>query len=129
MATTQMWQGSKFNMEREIVPGSVIFKLTGPFTVRDMYGLLTPDELRAMFESVTQDSETLSHVLDLSGVPYLDSSGLGMIATQYARCNKKGIRLTVIGSNERVMEQFRMTKLNTLIPMAATVEEAGVHRA
>jgi anti-anti-sigma factor len=121
-----MWRGSKFNVERVVAPGSVIFKLTGPFTVRDMYGSLTPDQLRAMFESVTQDSETRRHVLDLSGVPYLDSSGLGMIASQFARCQKRGIRLTVIGSTERVMEQFRMTKLDTLIPMAASMEEAEV---
>ena len=127
MATSQMWQGSKFNVEREVAPGSVIFKLTGPFTVRDMYGSLTPDQLREMFESVTQDSATQHHVLDLSGVPYLDSSGLGMIASQFARCQKKGIRLTVIGSTERVMEQFRMTKLDTLIPMAGSMEEAEQH--
>ena len=126
MATSQMWKGSKFNIEREEgkTPGSVIFRLSGPFTARDMYGSLTPVALREMFESVTRDGGTAVHILDLAGVPYMDSAGLGMIASQYARCYTEGIRLIAVGVSARVMEQFKMTRLDTLIPMAATVEEA-----
>jgi anti-anti-sigma factor len=125
----QMWKGSKFSIDRKKGerPGEVIFRLAGPFTARDMYGSLTPVALREMFESVARDGGTAVHVLDLTGVPYMDSSGLGMIASQYARCYEAGIQMIAVGVTPRVMEQFRMTRLDTLIRMSAAVEDEKVH--
>ena len=53
MAVAQVWKSTKFAIERHHgkAPGTVIFRLTGPFTARDMYGALSPDALRGTFEA------------------------------------------------------------------------------
>ena len=121
----QIWKGSRFNIEREAgkAPGSVIFRFSGPFTARDMYGTLAPIALRELFEAAPGNV----HILDLTGVPYMDSAGLGMIANQYARCEAAGIQLIAVGACPRLLEQFRITRLDTLIPVAATIEDAEVN--
>jgi anti-anti-sigma factor len=129
MATSQMWKGTKFNIEREAgaVPGSIIFRLSGPFTARDMYGSVTPVALRELFETAPADGPSSLQIIDLTAVPYVDSAGLGMIATQYARCQRQGIRFFAVGAGPRVLEQFRITHLDTIIPMAATAEDVSLN--
>ena len=50
--TAQIWKSSKFTIERNQgkVPGTVIFRLSGPFTARDMHASLSPSALRNTFE-------------------------------------------------------------------------------
>ena len=44
MTQVQIWKSSPFTIERKQgkAPGTVISRLCGPFTARDMYGSLTP---------------------------------------------------------------------------------------
>jgi anti-anti-sigma factor len=120
----QVWKGSRFSIDREEGPGVVVFRLAGPFTARDMYGTVTPEALRGMFAALPRDGEPGKQIFDLSQVPYMDSAGLGMIASQLARCQAAGVRLVLAGVSARVLELLRMTKLDGLIPMAATLDEA-----
>lgn len=78
MAVAQVWKSSKFTIERNQgkMPGTVIFRLSGPFTARDMHGALSPNELRNTFESEEGAPHAL-HILDLTEVPYMDSAGWG----------------------------------------------------
>jgi anti-anti-sigma factor len=128
MSQAQIWKGSAFTIERKEgkAPGTVIFHLSGPFTARDMYGSLTPNALRSMFNFESMSSEELPavNIFDLSDVPYMDSMGLGMIVTQYVRCQGKGIRFIAAGMSPRVLELFKMTKVDTIVPMVGTIEEA-----
>ncbi len=91
MAVAQVWKSSKFTIERSQgkTPGTIVFRLSGPFTARDMYGALSPNELRNTFESEEGTPHAL-HILDLSEVPYIDSAGLGLIVSHYVRCQNRG---------------------------------------
>jgi hypothetical protein len=53
-----------------------------------------------------------------------DSAGMGAIINHYVHCQNKGVQLIVAGVNSRVMELFKMTKVDTVIALAGTVEEA-----
>jgi hypothetical protein len=68
MAVAQVWKSSKFTIERNQgkTPGTFIFRLSGPFTARDMYGRLSPDALRNTFESEEGDDPHTLHILDLT---------------------------------------------------------------
>lgn len=66
------------------------------------------------------------NILDLTAVPYMDSAGLGVIVTHYERCQGKGIRIIVANASPRVLELFRMTKVDGILPLAATVEEVDI---
>jgi anti-anti-sigma factor len=121
----QIWKGSAFTIERQAgkAPGTSIFRFTGPFTARDMFASLSPDAMRNLFESDLNETQTLA-IFDLTGVPYMDSIGLGMMVSQHVRCKGKDIRMVAVGVNPRVLQLLQLTKLDTFIPMAATVEEA-----
>jgi anti-anti-sigma factor len=130
MTEPQVSQGTAFNIERKEgkAPSTVIFRLSGPFTARSMYGSLTPLALRDLFnfQSLTGEQAPLVNILDLTRVPYMDSSGLGMIVTHYVHCQGKGIRLILAGVSPRVLELFKMTKVDTTLPTVTTVEEVDI---
>lgn len=50
--------------------------------------------------------------------------GLGMIVSQHVRCQAKGLRMVAAGASPRVQQLFKLTKVDTFIPMVATVEDA-----
>ena len=126
MTVAQIWKSTKFFIERSQgkALGSVIFRFSGPFTARDMYSSLSPDALRNIFELPTDTAQPAVHILDLSEVPYMDSRGLGMIVSNYVRCQRNGTRMIAAGVRPRVLELFQLTKVENLFPMIATVEEA-----
>ncbi|WP_353068168.1 STAS domain-containing protein [Tunturibacter empetritectus] len=131
MTVAQVWKSSKFTIERSQgeKPGTVVFRLSGPFTARDMHASLSPDVLRSTFESEEGSDPHAPpvaprHVLDLTEVPYMDSAGLGLIVSHYVRCQSRGVRLVLAGVSSRVLQLFEMTKVDKFFPRAATVEEA-----
>src|ERR1700722_12394595 len=130
MTQAQIWKNSPFNIERKDgkAPGTVIFRLCGPFTARDMYGSLTPVDLQNMLDFQSTPSEELPalNILDLTEVPYMDSTGLGMIVRHYVRCQGKGVRMVAAGASERVLELFKLTKMDGVISTSSTVDDADV---
>jgi anti-anti-sigma factor len=126
MGTAQVWKSSKFTIERNQgkTPGTVIFRLAGPFTARDMHSTLSPIELRNTFESEEGTPHVL-HIIDLSDVPYIDSAGLGLIVSHYVRCQGRDVRLVLAGVNPRVIQLLEMTRVDGFLQRIATVEEAN----
>jgi anti-anti-sigma factor len=96
-------------------PGTLILRFTGPVTLRNLFGM--QEQLRGgALPAVT--------ILDLSGVPYMDSAGMGAVINHHVHCQNRGSKMIAAGVNSRVMELFKMTKVHTVIALAATVEEA-----
>jgi anti-anti-sigma factor len=95
--------------------GTVIYRLNGPLTLRNMF------DFQTMLRSGEPPAVT---IIDLTDVPYMDSSGMGMIINQFVRCQGKGVKLIAAGVSSRVLELFKLTKVDTVIPITATVEEA-----
>jgi anti-anti-sigma factor len=127
MIEAQIWKGSSFTVERVQgrSSGTVLFRLRGSFTARDMYGTVAPADLRKMFDfhSAWEEELPTLNILDLTEVPYMDSAGLGMIAAHHVRCRNRGVRMVVAGASARVLEIFKLTHLDSVIAMAAGVEE------
>src|SRR5271170_4127314 len=94
--------------------GTRIVRVAGPLVLPNFFPLKA--ELEKEHTPVT--------ILDLSDVPYMDSAGMGAIINYYVSAQKRGYKLIAAGSNYRVVELFKLTHVDSLIPMAATVEEA-----
>jgi anti-sigma B factor antagonist len=95
--------------------GTLIVRLTGPVTLRNLF----------VFQSYLRGAPlAIVHILDLSGVPYMDSAGMGALINHYVHCSKKDVRLIVTGVSSRVLELFKLTKMDTVISLLPTVEEA-----
>jgi anti-anti-sigma factor len=124
----QIWGGSTFAIERKLgdPPGTVVFRFSGPFTGRDLYASLSPAALRKIFETdPTPDHHARFNILDLTDVPYMDSCGLGLIVSHFVRCQNLGVRVIAAGVSPRVLELLKTTRIDKLIPMAATVADAS----
>ena len=54
-------------------------------------------------------------VMDLSGIDFMDSSGLGLIMGRYALMQRLGGELTLKNPNERVVKIFELAGLGRII--------------
>jgi anti-anti-sigma factor len=62
-------------------------------------------------------------VLDLSGLTFLDSTGLRLMVTADQRARKAGRRLALVKGPETVHRVFTITKLDERLQMVDDVEE------
>ena len=65
-------------------------------------------------------SASVSTVLDLTEVPYMDSAGLGVLTNAYVSYQKHGYRLVLVGVSERVQALLRLTRLDRLFEVYPT---------
>jgi anti-sigma B factor antagonist len=96
-------------------PGTLIFTLNGPLTLRNMF------EFQSQLRSGTPPRLT---IFDLAGVPYMDSAGMGLVMNHYVHCQTRGAKFIVAGANGRVIDLFKVTKVDGVLPLAASTEEA-----
>jgi len=119
-----------FEREEGKAPGTVIFHFSGPFTARTVFESQSPEGVSQMFDLQlmlpTGELPTVN-IFDLTDVEYMDSTGLGMVVRHYVRCQDKGVRFIAAGASPRVLELFKLTNVDTVIPMTATVEEVDAH--
>jgi ABC-type transporter Mla MlaB component len=125
---TELWKSPTFTIERieGHAPKTLIYRVSGPFNARDMYGSMKQVALGNIFDfKPTSGAETPTvHLFDLSAVPQMDSSALGTIVSHFISCRNKGIRVVAVAPSPNVVQLFKFTKVDTLIPTASTIEEA-----
>jgi anti-sigma B factor antagonist len=63
-------------------------------------------------------------VLDLSGVEFLDSTGLGVLVGALNRVRAQDGSLALVLTQERILKVFEITGLRKVFPIHATVAEA-----
>jgi len=63
-------------------------------------------------------------VLDLDGVAYVDSAGIGELVSAYTSVTSQGGRLVLVGLQKRVADLLRITKLYTVFQVFDTVDQA-----
>lgn len=91
-----------------------ILRLKGPLTLTTLFML--QDALREVGDADT--------VIDVTDVPYMDSAGLGTLLSHWAHTQRLGKKFAVTGVNSRIGVLLEVTKVNTVLPMFATPEEA-----
>ena len=118
-----------FEREVDEAPGTVVFRFSGPFTARTVFECQSPDAVSKMFDLQlmlpTGEPPTVN-IFDLTDVPYMDSTGLGMVIRHYVRCQDNGVRFIAAGVSPRVLELLKLTKVEAVFSVTATVEEADI---
>lgn len=104
--------------ERKIEPDIAVIELTGKLA-------LGPESQRieAMVEEYAQKG-ILRVILDMSLVDYIDSAGIGVMALSSGRIKEAGGKLAVVAPEGRVLHLLKLTQLNTIVTVCATVGEA-----
>ncbi len=83
----------------------------------------TSPELRKACEVLSKNNEK-KVLMDLSGVTYIDSSGLATLIEMFQRLKKIGGRLRLSNLNEKVRNVFEITKLYKLFEIFDTRDSA-----
>ena len=101
--------------ERE---GVVILELKGRITVGKEAGALR-DKVSALNEAGTRNI-----VLDLAGVDYIDSTGLGALVMCCTSLRRNGGNMRLLNLNRRNIELLVMTKLATVFEIFTDEQDA-----
>ena len=82
------------------------------------------DEFRRSIDEAFEKSGVKSIILDLKGVTFIDSSGLGAILGRYKKVNHSGGKLLAANAHPQVKRIFEMSGLLTVIPIFTTELQA-----
>ena len=63
-------------------------------------------------------------IVNLSGVPYMDSSGVAALVKLLSRTRKSGSQLCLVGLTKRVQSLFEITRLDVVFTICASEKEA-----
>ncbi len=88
--------------------------LAGPITLATLF------DLQESFRNKTSPKT----IIDLSGVPYIDSAGLGAILSFHASCKRGGKIYTLAAMPARVYTMFAASKVDKLVNICPTLQEA-----
>ena len=105
----------------EISPGITAISFRG----RLVLGNQLTDVEHVIRETIKQGSRKL--VLDFSGLNFMDSAGIGVLAMCVAIMEREGGKLVVAGATGHVEQLLELTHLNRLVGMYP--DAASAHRA
>jgi anti-sigma B factor antagonist len=105
------WPGRKeFRMQIEE-------RVVGDVTILDLKGKITLGEgdeaLKDKINSLTLQNRR-QILLNLEGVPYIDSAGLGEVVRTYTTVSRQGGQLKLVNLTKRIEDLLSITKLLTV---------------
>lgn len=106
-------------LEQRIVGQVAIVKVTGDITLNKGGDVLLKDKVQSLIQQGQKDL-----VLDLSGVSYVDSAGLGELVQAYATTKNRGGALKLLGLTKRIKDLLVVTKLLTVFDTFDTEADA-----
>jgi anti-sigma B factor antagonist len=107
-------------IQQRMVGDVVVLDLTGRLWILDL-------PLRDKMNTLLNESNR-NFVLNLTGVEYIDSSGLGQLITIWTSIRNRGGQMTVLNPTKRVQRLLDITRLDTVFQIFDK-EEAAVEKA
>ena len=94
--------------------GARILSPVGPLTIRTLFD----------FQAASRQESTKPVIIDVSGIPYMDSAGLGSVIGVFTMCQNSNRGFAVCGLTERIRTLMAVTHVNDLLPNFQTIDEA-----
>ena len=102
-------------------------RIIGDVTLLDLKGKMTLGEgdelLKDKINSLIHQGQK-KLLLNLEGVPYIDSAGLGEIVRTYTTVSRQGGNLKLVNLTKRITDLLSITKLLTVFETFETEPEA-----
>ena len=102
-------------------------RVVGNVTVLDLKGKITLGEgdeaLRDRINQLLQKGSK-KILLNLEGVPYIDSAGLGEVVRTYTTVSRQGGQLKLVNLTKRITDLLSITKLLTVFDTFDTEPDA-----
>lgn len=92
-------------------------RLVGDVKILDLTGKMTLGEGDELLRDKVNSLVHQGHkklILNLEGVPYIDSAGLGEIVRTYTTVSRQGGKLKLLGLTKRIQDLLSITKLLTV---------------
>jgi anti-sigma B factor antagonist len=80
-------------------------------------------DFRDAFEDLL-DQGTINMVVNLAGVPEIDSSGVGALMRVFTSAKRAGGRVCYFGTTKRVMQMLKMVRLDNVLELFEDEESA-----
>jgi len=94
--------------------GVRILRLTGQFTLSTL----------GEFQTLVREGAHPVTIVDLSGVPFIDSAAVGALLGFHASCAHHQRRYALTGISDRLRSIFRTTGIGALLVIYSSVEDA-----
>ena len=107
-------------IEQRIVDNVAIIGVTGDITLSKGGDVLLKDKVQSLLH---QGYTNL--LIDLSGVSYVDSAGLGELVQTYVTAKNRGGRLRLLNPTKRLKDLLVVTKLLTVFESYDNEAAAG----
>ncbi|MGB7590575.1 MAG: STAS domain-containing protein [Terriglobia bacterium] len=105
--------------KRQIRPGVVVLEMTGSIRIGP-----NCQQIEHVVDDLIRQHETRV-IFDLSGVSFIDSSGIGTIVRSLTRLKKLGGTLRLTGVKGMVEGVFKLTQIDRIIEIYLTASEAS----
>src|SRR5579863_8420696 len=99
----------------------------GDVTVIDMEGRITLGEGSALLRDLVKENLGKGHrkiLMNLGGINYIDSTGLGELVSGYRLVKSEGGELKLLNLNKKVTDLLQITKLYTVFDIHNQEAEA-----
>jgi anti-sigma B factor antagonist len=97
------------HLEQRIAGNVAIITVNGDITLNQGGDVLLKDKVQSLIQ---QGNKNI--VIDLSGVAYVDSAGLGQLVQAYATTKNKGGALKLVNVTKKLRDLLVVTKLLTV---------------
>ena len=102
-----------------VTDGQRVLRLTGPITISNFFE----------FQSLVRGNTSRHLILDFTGVPYIDSAGIGALVGAYVNHHKDGRSLALVGVTTRVRDALQVTRVEQFFQFYETQNAAGLTSA
>ncbi len=106
---------------------NIMERQVGDITILDMNGKITIGEgsvaLRSAIRRLLEEGKK-KILLNLAGVGYIDSSGIGELVSSYTAINNAGGQLKLLSLTQKLQDLLAITKLLTVFETYDDEEEA-----
>jgi anti-sigma B factor antagonist len=95
-------------------PDQRVLRLQGPVVLGTLF----------QFQSTLRAKDAKALIIDFTGVPYVDSAGIGALVGAYVTHNKDGRSLALVGVNDRVRNALIVTRVEPFFRFFPSLTEA-----
>ncbi len=95
-------------------PGQRILRLQGPVVLGTLF----------QFQAAIRAKKASTLIIDFTGVPYIDSAGIGALVGAYVTHNKGARSLALVGVSDRVRTALEVTRVEQFFHFYSTLADA-----
>src|SRR6202050_3774788 len=104
--------------KRQLDNDVTVIELNGRVAIGDASRRIEPEVIAAINDGAKMV------VIDLAGVSYIDSTGVGVMAYCFGKAVQNGADLRIASAQDRVLNVFQVTRLVSVVPFYPDLNSA-----